>query len=99
MATEREDVDDAAMFDLIDGARLGRKARDDFAIARVAVREDFDRGALADQRMRCAEHAAETALADLGVDDVLADLRACRKIGFGRFVLGQRLHQHPFCEQ
>ena len=45
---EREDVDDVAVADLVDRARLGDEARDDRRIGGVPSAEDFDRGRFAD---------------------------------------------------
>ena len=77
---ELEDVDDVAVADLVDRARLGGEPLDHRRVGGVLAREHLDRDLLADHRMRRAIHGAEAALAEQRLDHVLADLGSDRKL-------------------
>ncbi len=70
---EGEDVDDVAVIDLIDRARLFYETRDDLLVPGELQVEDLDRGTLADHWVQRAVDRAETTLADLLLDFVFAD--------------------------
>jgi hypothetical protein len=100
---EREDVDDVAVPDLVDRARLGDEPRHDLVVGGVLARQHLDRDALADQRLDRAIHRAEPAAPDRALDLVLADrgpgdeidLRRRRGAIADRPPLGERLVEPP----
>ncbi len=81
---EREDVDDVAVADLVDRARLGLEPLEHLGVDREPPCEHLDRDLLADQRVARLEHVAEAAVAELGLDLILADDLTRNEVRVGR---------------
>jgi len=73
---ERKDVDDVAVADLVDRTGFGLKPRHHLRVGRVLPGQHLDGDLFADERMGRAKDGAKPALADLAVDNVLADFPA-----------------------
>jgi hypothetical protein len=89
--TEREDVDDVAMADLVDRLRLGLEARHHLLVGRVLARQHLDRDALADDRLQGEVHRAEPTPAEHFLDLVLADREPRCEILIGTAVTRRRV--------
>jgi hypothetical protein len=91
---EAEDVDDVAMTDAVDGARLEDEARDGAGVGLEPRRHDLDRRLLADDGVDDRVYGRHAALAELVLDAVLADHRAGRErlAHHDRPAIGARLH-------
>src|SRR5207248_2051647 len=71
--SEREDVDDVAVPDLVDRACFLDEARHHLRVRGELTAQDLDRRALTDDRVLRAEDCAKAALAELARDAILAD--------------------------
>ena len=73
---EVDDVDDVLVADVVDGLRFVKEAGDNVFLRRELLEQHLHGDALADERVLAEIHGAHATLAELGLDDVVADLLA-----------------------